>query len=70
MVVQPENVRISLQMSAGLVVEGQFRKSPKHVERVTPFRRAIKLFAILTPAHARGTKIEVLFEKQAAPALY
>jgi hypothetical protein len=29
-----------------------------------PFRRAIKLFAI-PPAHARGTKIEVLFEKQA-----
>jgi hypothetical protein len=68
MVAQPENVRISLKMTAGLVVEAPFRKSPNMARGATPFRKAIKLFAI-PPAHARGTKTEVLFEKQAAPAL-
>jgi hypothetical protein len=68
MMAQPENVRISLKMTAGLAVEAPFREPPKMGSREMPFRKSDKALRN-SPAHARGTKIEVLFEKQAAPAL-
>ena len=38
MVAQPENVRISLKMTAGLVVEAPFSKVPNMARGATPFR--------------------------------